>query len=69
MSIFPTRILLATDGSADAELARATAVDLATSTDSELHIVTVAPGYPSYDVNVPQVIEQLRAPGGDGPRT
>jgi nucleotide-binding universal stress UspA family protein len=61
MSIFPTRILLATDGSVDAELARATAVDLATSTDSELHIVTVAPGYPSYDVNVPQVIEQLRA--------
>ena len=61
MSIFPTRILLATDGSADAELARATAVDLATSTDSDLHVVTVAPGYPSYDVNVPQVIEQLRA--------
>jgi nucleotide-binding universal stress UspA family protein len=61
MSIFPTRILLATDGSAHAELALTTAVDMANSTDSELHVVTVAPGYPSYDVNVPQVVEQLRA--------
>ena len=60
MSIFPTRILLATDGSSHAELALTTAVDMANSTDSELHVVTVAPGYPSYDVNVPQVAEQLR---------
>jgi len=59
MSIFPTTILLATDGSQEAELARSTAVDIATSTDSELHLVTVAPGYPSYDVNVPNVVEQL----------
>ena len=59
MSIFPTKILLATDGSKDAELARTTAVDMATTTDSELHVVTVAPGYPSYDVNIPQVVEQL----------
>jgi nucleotide-binding universal stress UspA family protein len=60
MSIFPTKILLATDGSTHAELALTTAVDMANSTDSELHVVTVAPGYPSYDVNVPQVVEQLR---------
>jgi nucleotide-binding universal stress UspA family protein len=59
MSIFPTKILLATDGSKDAELARTTAVDMATVTDSELHVVTVAPGYPSYDVNIPQVVKQL----------
>jgi nucleotide-binding universal stress UspA family protein len=59
MSIFPTTILLATDGSQDAELARTTAVDMAASTDSELHVVTVAPRYPSFDVNIPQVVEQL----------
>jgi nucleotide-binding universal stress UspA family protein len=59
MSISPTKILLATDGSPDAELARTTAVDLASSTDSELHVVTFAPGYASVEVNVPQVVEQL----------
>jgi nucleotide-binding universal stress UspA family protein len=53
MSIFPTKILLATDGSSHAELARNTAVDMANSADSELHVITVAPGYPSYDVNIP----------------
>jgi nucleotide-binding universal stress UspA family protein len=41
MSIFPTRILLATDGSEEAELAALKAVDLAQSTDSELHVVHV----------------------------
>ena len=60
MSIFPTRILLATDGSEDAALALSTAVDLTNSTTSELHVVTVAPGYPSYDVRKPEVVEQLR---------
>jgi nucleotide-binding universal stress UspA family protein len=65
MSIFPTKILLATDGSRDAELARTAAVDLANSTDSELHLVTVAPGYPSYDIRNPAVIEQLRKQAED----
>jgi nucleotide-binding universal stress UspA family protein len=60
MSIFPTEILLATDGSSHAELTLNTAVDIAKSTDSELHVVTLTPGYPSYDVNIPQVVEQLR---------
>jgi nucleotide-binding universal stress UspA family protein len=41
MSIFPTSILVATDGSREAELAVTTAADLAKSTDSELHIVHV----------------------------
>ena len=41
MSIFPTRILLATDGSEEAELAALRAVDLAGATDSELHVVHV----------------------------
>ena len=39
MSIFPTNILLATDGSVDAQLAAAVAVDVANSTGSELHVV------------------------------
>jgi nucleotide-binding universal stress UspA family protein len=65
MSIFPTTILLATDGSREAELARTTAVDLANSTNSELHVVTVAPGYPSYDVRNPGVVEQLREQAED----
>jgi len=41
MSIFPTNILLATDGSREAELAAATAADLASATNSELHVVHV----------------------------
>ena len=67
MSIFPTKILLATDGSRDAQLAASTAVDLAKAFDSELHIVTVVPGYPSHDpaypsyrVRTPEVAEDLR---------
>src|SRR5215216_7550765 len=46
MSIFPTTILLATDGSKEAQLAASTAADLANSTNSELHLLTVAPGNP-----------------------
>jgi nucleotide-binding universal stress UspA family protein len=41
VSIFPTKILLATDGSREAELATQTAVDLAQKTGSELHVVHV----------------------------
>jgi nucleotide-binding universal stress UspA family protein len=41
MSIFPTKILLATDGSSEAELAALTAVDLSQKTDSELHVIHV----------------------------
>ena len=41
MSIFPRRILLATDGSEESELAALRAVDLAERTDSELHVVHV----------------------------
>jgi nucleotide-binding universal stress UspA family protein len=66
MSIFPTNILLATDGSKEAERARTTAVDMATTTGCELHVVTVASGHPPYDgylshdVRIPEVAEQLR---------
>ena len=58
MGLFPTRILLATDGSEEAELAALKAIDLAQSTDSELHVVYVGvvpsflksdPGIHGYD--------------------
>jgi nucleotide-binding universal stress UspA family protein len=48
MSIFPTRILLATDGSREAELAANTAADLANATDSELHVVHVGELVPTF---------------------
>ena len=41
MADFPTRILLATDGSEDAAFAARTAVNLANKTGSELHVVYV----------------------------
>src|SRR5215207_2956786 len=41
MSIFPTKIFLATDGSSASELATRTAVDLGQQTDSELHVIHV----------------------------
>jgi nucleotide-binding universal stress UspA family protein len=50
MSIFPTTILLATDGSEEAQLASTTAADLAEKTDSELHVLTVGPDYPLYEL-------------------
>src|SRR5215203_7138748 len=51
MSIFPTKVLLATDGSEVADLAARTAADLADKTGSELHVVHVfgiTPWYPAY---------------------
>jgi nucleotide-binding universal stress UspA family protein len=47
MRIFPTKILLATDGSSEAELATRTAVDLSQRTDSELHVIHVLDIAPS----------------------
>jgi nucleotide-binding universal stress UspA family protein len=65
MSIFPTTILLAIDDSKEAELAAMKAVDLADSTDSELHVVHVgmAPnflveGSPGYSRRLYEEIEQ-----------
>ena len=42
MSVFPAKILLATDGSKEAELAARTTLDIADSTNSELHVATIA---------------------------
>ena len=41
MSIFPTKVLLATDGSKEADLAGRSAAELADKTGSELHVVHV----------------------------
>jgi nucleotide-binding universal stress UspA family protein len=43
MSIFRTKVLLATDGSEDATLAARTAVDIVQKTNSEMHVVYVGP--------------------------
>jgi nucleotide-binding universal stress UspA family protein len=48
MSIFPTRILLATDGSREAQLAATTASDLAQKTNSELHLIHVGELRPTF---------------------
>ena len=48
MSIFPTKVLLATDGSKEAQLAATTAADLAKRTGSELHFVHVGHMPPLY---------------------
>jgi nucleotide-binding universal stress UspA family protein len=71
MSIFPTVILLATDGSREADLALTTAADLAKNTGSELHLTTVSSEVPDFDYmfskypfaeaeETPRVFEQER---------
>jgi len=68
MSIFPTKILLATDGSEEAELAALRAVDLVDATDSELHVVHVGvvpiflksyPGTLGYERRLYEQIEEV----------
>jgi nucleotide-binding universal stress UspA family protein len=62
LSTFPTRILLATDGSPHAELAALKAVDLAKSTKARLHVVAVGRTFPAavYDVYTEAGREDLR---------
>ena len=48
MAIFPTLILLATDGSPDATLAAQSAVELCERTGSELHVVHVGEYLPTF---------------------
>lgn len=43
VSIFPTRILLATDGSEEASLAAQAAAELSAGTGSEVHLAYVVP--------------------------
>ncbi len=62
MNAFPSRILLATDGSPHAELAAMKAVDLAHSTGARLHVVAVGRTFPTavYDVYTETGQEDLR---------
>ena len=55
MSIFPTKILLAIDGSEDAALAVSTAADIAQKTDSELHVVYVGPSLEYVGMGPPEI--------------
>jgi len=68
MSTFPARILLATDGSEEAELAALMAVELADATHSELHLVHVGvvpsflksyPGTLGYERRLYEQIEEM----------
>ena len=67
MSIFPTHILLATDGSPHADLAAGVAVDLAKSTGSRLHVVAVGRTFPAavYDEYAESRREDLRREAQD----
>jgi nucleotide-binding universal stress UspA family protein len=65
MSVFPTKILLATDGSDESDLAATTAAELARSTDSELdviYVLEVEPWHfpPRELVKYPQRYEDLK---------
>jgi nucleotide-binding universal stress UspA family protein len=62
LSIFPTHILLATDGSEQADLAATVAADLARSTGSRLHVVAVGRTFPTavYETYVKEQHEELR---------
>jgi hypothetical protein len=55
VTIFPSRILLATDDSEEAELATQRAVDLADTTCSELHVVYVG-RLPNFLMNDPDIM-------------
>ena len=48
MALFPTRILLATDGSPDAVLAARSAIELSAGNGSEIHVVHVGEFLPTY---------------------
>ena len=55
MTIFPTKILLAIDGSGESELASRRAVDLADTAGSELHVVYVG-RLPNFLMNDPDIM-------------
>ena len=62
MTDFPTRILLATDGSEDAAFAARTAINLANKTGSELHLVYVEEMPKRFSTSEVTSIEELVDP-------
>ena len=66
MRIFPTKVLLAIDGSEEAKLAASAAAELTKSTSSELHVVYVEsmaefstpPGWKVFDADLPARLKQ-----------
>ena len=60
MAIFPTRVLLATDGSPDAALAAQSAIELCERTGSELHVVHVGEYLPTFYAQTEEEPAQLR---------
>jgi len=61
MVIFPTRVLLATDGSPDAALAAQSAIELCEQTGSELHVVHVGEYLPTIYAFTEEEPAELRA--------
>ena len=61
MALFPTRVLLATDGSPDAALAAQSAIELCERTGSELHVVHVGEYLPTFYAQTEEEPAQLRA--------
>jgi nucleotide-binding universal stress UspA family protein len=60
MAIFPTRVLLTTDGSPDATLAAQSAVELCERTGSELHVVHVGEYLPTFYAQTEEEPAELR---------
>ena len=64
MELFPTKVLLATDGSEDAARAARAAVEVSNKTGSELHAVHVETAIPTFLAHTevaPERIEDARA--------
>jgi nucleotide-binding universal stress UspA family protein len=60
MTIFPTRVLLATDGSPDAALAAQSAIELCERTGSEMHVVHVGEYLPTFYAQTEEEPTELR---------
>ena len=60
MPLFPTRVLLATDGSPDAALAANSAIELCERTGSELHTVHVGEYVPTFFAYTEEEPAELR---------